>query len=700
MVPLLPDGRVDDVSQLSHIISTNVYFPEYNRALEHNCHIVRPSWVRQSKTRGRQSQTRQHSPDPALIFREVVLTSADLPEGDKNAIIAGVIALGGMHSGPLTKLVTHIVTLSEDHVKVHAARSHGVDAMILLPHWFDDCLKLGKRISEKPYLLPNPELLDPASATVPSRQHANSPVDGATSAIPMHPPDFTPPPSSPTSPSSVRKKSNVLGSRHVFFSRDLNVNDHLTATLIDMVRSSGGSVTQSVQDCDLYIGTYRDGQDYIAAAQAKKDVANLSWFYDVVTRNRWSDPLAKLLHYPIPRDGIPGFQTMKISLSNYSGEARIYLENLATAAGALFTKTMNADNTHLITAHKLSEKCDAAQEWNVDIVNHLWLEESYAKCKVQSMTNQRYTHFPPRTNLGEVVGQTSFNLDSVRQMYFPDAVQDDNAMDLDLPDESAQNPKRSHGSIRIPTAHTAQPLVAEDPDIESTHSPAASKASRLVSTRVPPTPVAGRSSFDGKENEYPPSTGRSSKQKAMEQLHKAKDDIALFQREMKRKGGVTHGGKRSKLEDDQSESTDLTLPQKMAKDIARDKSELMSDPRNPKKVKTNAHDLPPIRYKMLVSGDTRWQDNLKRETSDKVSRLCLIVKHACQLTEWKESAAQDWHTTCQRGVGSRFTLRAACRAHKKIPGGPCECARGCQHSVSGLRITTSRFTRYDAISAQ
>ena len=84
---------------------------------------------------------------------------------------------------------------------------------------------------------------------------------------------------------------------------------------------------------------------------------------------------------------------MRISISNYTGDSRVYLENLIRYSGAEFTKTMKQDNTHLITAHMQSEKCDAAQEWNINIVNHIWLEESYAKCVAQSLTNPRYTHF-------------------------------------------------------------------------------------------------------------------------------------------------------------------------------------------------------------------------------------------------------------------------------------------------------------------
>src|SRR4030095_9373166 len=101
----------------------------------------------------------------------------------------------------------------------------------------------------------------------------------------------------------------------------------------------------------IYICRYREGADYIMASRLGKEVGNLSWLYHLITHNTWTSPLRRLLHYPIARSGIPGFKKFRISLSNYAGEARIYLENLIVAAGAECTKTLKQDNTHLITAH-------------------------------------------------------------------------------------------------------------------------------------------------------------------------------------------------------------------------------------------------------------------------------------------------------------------------------------------------------------
>lgn len=202
-------------------------------------------------------------------------------------------------------------------------------------------------------------------------------------------------------------------------SSDLNISSHLRGTLEDLIDSGGGSLTGTVHKADIYICQYRESLDYRIASRAGKDVGNLSWLYYLINHNTWTSPMKRLLHYPISQAGLPGFKNFKISLSNYSGDARILLENLAKAAGGEFTKTMKEDNTHLITAHTVSEKCDAAKEWNINMVNHLWLEESYAKWQIQTISNPKYTTFPSRTNLSEVVGRTPMDRQAVERFFFP-----------------------------------------------------------------------------------------------------------------------------------------------------------------------------------------------------------------------------------------------------------------------------------------
>ena len=585
---------------------------------------MKPSWITSSLSKQKLAQPRQHSPDPSQYFQDVVVSFGDLPEGDQDAIVAGVIALGGQYSGPLSKLVTHIVTLDDDVDKCRIAQQKDLKCKTVLPHWFDDCFRLGRKINERPYTFPNPELLRGENSSKVRDMHSDH-LDGATVAMPSTLPSSSPPPS----PSETRKNLNAFMCKKVFLSKDLQLSSHLHKTLEELINHGGATLTDSVEDADIYIGQYREGKDYIKASRAGKEVSNLSWLYHVINRNKYTSPVGKLLHYPVPRNGLPGFENMRISISNYTGDARIYLENLIKHCGAEFTKTMKQDNTHLITAHTQSEKCDAAQEWGINIVNNIWLEESYAKCAVQPLTNPRYTHFPAKTNLGEVTGQTRFDLKRLEQNYFSKPV--------DPPQKAKPSPRKTVPSTHRVLANTTinptdMPTPMAPDDETEDEAPQTAKRPRGRPRKSDATTPRFRD--DEKENKSPllHSSARASKAKALGMLHRQADDIALFQKEMKRKGGVTHGGRRSTNGEGASSPLAASpIPRKKrtsdeatyeATAMSSDLSDGETQARPAKPAKKAKHapsptDLPPVQYKMMVTGDDRWLNNPKKESADK-----------------------------------------------------------------------------------
>lgn len=560
--------------------------------------------------------------------------------------MAGVLALGGQFSNPLTKLCTHIVTTDESHEKCVIARAKGMNCKILLPHWFDVCLKLGKKINEGPYLFPDPEILrhdvDKLPRVIPSPH-----LEDASTDTPSHAPS----PSPPSSPSKLRKDFNALADKKVFICKDLALSRHLRGTLENVIRQGGGTLTNDVVEADVYIGRYREGPEYLYASRARKEVASLAWLYHIINRNRWTCPTNKLLHYPVPKQGLAGFENMRISVSNYSGEARIYLETLVRHCGAEFTKTFKQDNTHLITAHEISEKVDAAKEWSINIINHLWLEESYAKCKVMPLSNPKYTIFPARSNLGEVCGNMALDMQQVERKFFPKEATPPKSVGRPSPQKASNatshtlSDQEDQADAMMPAedAETEDdvPVVSEVPEEPKTVKKRVGRPSKASSVATP------RPKFDEKENESPiTSTGRASKTKAMGALHKAAEDMALYSREMKRKGGLLHGGRRSSHQDEQESPAPGAPPAKKPKKRTSDENtydvtaqgsdlsdgETQKAAKSSKKAKTSRESkdrnpsLPPIVHRMMVTGDERWVGKAKKEDEDKKTLRMLGVQ--------------------------------------------------------------------------
>ncbi|WEW55733.1 regulator of Ty1 Transposition [Emydomyces testavorans] len=579
------------INEFTHLVSSTIDFPGHDAACDALIPVVKPQWIHASIAKKKLVNPRQYNPDPRLFLNDVVVHCIDIPEGDKDAIIGGVLAMGGLFASRFTGNTTHLVALTMNSQLCKVANEKLAHVKIVLPHWFDDCLKLGKRIDERPYQLPDPEILH-APHNAPVRLIANKDIIGAS----------TPEPKAWSSVEDVREDLNVFDDKRVMISGDLKIGERLLQCLERLIVKGGGSVAHDVHDTDIYVCRYREGEDYKAASRLGKDVGNLSWLYHLIIHNTWISPLRRLLHYPVARDGIPGFNKLKISLSNYAGESRIYLENLIVAAGAECTKSLKQENTHLITAHGNSEKCTAAREWNLHVVNHLWLEDSYAKWQMKAVSDPRYTHFPQRTNLGEIVGRTRIDKFAIEEHFFPrddENVSGENALptimqekDANLPIQNATTEAKKLKSMRkTPVSKSVTPRAAKE-------SKSATRRDRLSVQ----TPHVSRFIAHGKENTTPSTTGsRKSKDVAAARLQEIAPDISLYEREKRRAGGVVYGGRRK--------SDEQVI-------VSRKRSvepEQVTDA-EVKKQKTTKQ---PISMHLIISGYARWVGNSKLEDADR-----------------------------------------------------------------------------------
>lgn len=475
-------------------------------------------------------------------------------------------------------------------------------------------------------MLPDPEILsanvDDAVA-IPSSQH----LEGATSALPDRPPQFQ---------NGTRQTLTVFAKKKVALSWDLSLTDALRKTITGLIENGGGKTVQSSEECDWFVCQYRDGPEYVRAARLGKFVGSLAWLYFIIFTNQWTDPLRRLLHYPVPKGGMKEFKGLKITISNYGGEARMYLQNLLKAAGAEVTGSMRQDNTHLITARKAGDKCEAAQDWNLPMINHLWVEESYAKCELQALTNPRYTHFPPRTNLGEVIGQTWFDESRLYSRYYSEGNGDED-LDVtacrkrrlrDIARENAQTQGPAAGLVVGRQRHPEFDIKKDDEDAY------AKKTTKKFGVPAPPnpkaqaaaTPVQPRHVRSGKENDTPSafsSGGRSAKASALSKLQTLAPDIALYEKERKRKSSANtpFGGKRAAQQIEQEQEKERKRKAREKRRSSSPDHERAEDEEEQRPAKKHKPCLPPVDLRIILTGYKGWTDSTKKEDADRVSLI-------------------------------------------------------------------------------
>lgn len=326
-----------------------------------------------------------------------------LSDGDRNAIHEGVFALGGQCTEVLSKSVTHIIASDiNNETCTQVLKKPELGIKILSLGWFNNCLKQRQRVDETPYLLTDHVFDESRAKTDPDLSHTIEKIDDSVENLNEIPLKFT---------------KQLFKNKKIFFSKDLEINETLLFTIEAIVASLGAIVVSSIQDATVFIGRYREGNEYIQAALQGIIIGNLTWLYWMYVYETWVNPELNLLHYPIVKTGLPEMHGMVITISNYQGESRQYLEKLIKALGATFTKNMTPNNTHLIIPCESGQKYLAALEWNIHIVNHLWLEETYAEWKLQNITTPRYTYFPPKTSFMKIVGNTPIDLNVIKLFY-------------------------------------------------------------------------------------------------------------------------------------------------------------------------------------------------------------------------------------------------------------------------------------------
>lgn len=149
--------------KLTHFITSSIALEDFVESLpeETSAHVVTPRWVERSAVLASLQDPEYYSADPAYLFSGVTAAATDLSQADCELISAAITALGGQWRSALTRDVTHLFALAPGSAKyetaLHFKEQTGV--CILVPHWFDDTVRLGIRdLPTRNYEWPEPRV--------------------------------------------------------------------------------------------------------------------------------------------------------------------------------------------------------------------------------------------------------------------------------------------------------------------------------------------------------------------------------------------------------------------------------------------------------------------------------------------------------------------------------------------------------------
>ncbi|KAG1767131.1 hypothetical protein EDD22DRAFT_876793 [Suillus occidentalis] len=339
-----------------------------------------------------------------MIFSGIVACATDLSPSDLEVLSAGITSLGGQWRTGLTRDVTHLFALHEQSDKYQTAMHFAphTHMSVLTPHWFDDSVRVGRRVPEGPYLWPDPKVLQPGMQVT---MDDDGPEIGESGKK-----------------KRKRKGVNVWAGRRLLLSRSLELGQGHREAVEANIQRAGGTVVKVkgtstdeeaqeneeatlVDESDVFVTRYRSGKAYFKAARSSRPIliGNLTWMFHVDASGTLNDPHDSLLWYPVPRGGIPGLNECEITVTNYSGAARDYLKKLIQVMGAKFTPSMSQSNKVLVAGYSPSPKTQRAVAWSIPIVNHTWLEDCFIAWKNLTVGVDRYILFPPGVDFGKML---------------------------------------------------------------------------------------------------------------------------------------------------------------------------------------------------------------------------------------------------------------------------------------------------------
>ncbi|TFK90623.1 hypothetical protein K466DRAFT_543199 [Polyporus arcularius HHB13444] len=410
---------------LTHFITSSLALEDFVESLpdDSRAYTVTPFWVERCAILDSRQDPLCYSPDPAYLFSGVTATATGLTKPDCELMSAAISALGGQWRTILTNEVTHLFALVPEGPAYETAMRFAEQTKqmcVLVPHWFDDTVRLGIRdLPTRYYEWPEPRVFQQRP-------------EGRTSQEDV---DYEPSPErlllyeTATLSNDDQKKirpapRNVWKGKRLLLGLSLELSDSQKKALHTDIRRQGGELVElssakylsdaerardelaKLDEADIFVTRFRSGAAYAKAYQQKKTIGTLAWLWYVRASGTLTRPADQLLHYPIPNHPADGFEKEIITVSNYTGKDREYLKTLITLMGGKFTPSMTADkNTAVVAAFMSGVKTDKATSWSIPIVNHTWVEDCFVQWRRLTPARDKYITFPPGVDFSTVLAE-------------------------------------------------------------------------------------------------------------------------------------------------------------------------------------------------------------------------------------------------------------------------------------------------------
>ncbi|TID20370.1 hypothetical protein CANINC_003615 [Pichia inconspicua] len=327
---------VRQLNKFSHIIAESTDFPKFDDISKLCIPIVTKEWINSLAKQKAMVPVRSFSPDPRMILKSCTV-ACGMQCDDEDVIKTAVRIFGGTNTSELRKSLTHFITDDPKHKSVmlieeyNKVNREGLNVKIVRPAWLIDSIVNSKCMNENDYTLDKP----------------------ATSNFVL--PQF-------------------MQDLNIVYSQRLNLSKEMKK-LLDKFLTGKGSRR-------ICIEKFLD-----PTVSSEIPVRTFDYMFTLLLYKAERLNFDSLLFYPVREIPVLGMHRLVVATTNYTGDSRLYIEELLQRMGGFFTKTLKPSNTHLVASKCIGKKVSYAKKWNVNIVNHCWVEDCFVNWKILPDTN-------------------------------------------------------------------------------------------------------------------------------------------------------------------------------------------------------------------------------------------------------------------------------------------------------------------------
>lgn len=403
-----------ELSQVTHVISNSIDIPNYDIiAFQLMIPVVSSEWLKVVIANKRIYPVRPFYSNPKHIFKDALFAvSSDFSKNEKLILQKAIRTFGGTYLEEMKKSLTHVISdnLEDNDAKLITAfnemNKSGKAIQLVNSKWLFDCI--------------NERKLLPASGSTKTEEEKDA------------------------------KRPEYLTHFHFKISKTMQLSKSLLAALHDSfyLSNSGKEVVYLTNEVDKSVD--------LSTKQRTFD-----YFFAILFHETTNLKFDSLLFHPLNGLAVEGMEHVLVATTNYTGDARIYIEELTERMGGRFSKTLKAVNTHLVASKGVGKKFEFAKSWNVKIVSHMWVEDTFINWKI--MDESSYDKFPRSDEGVRYIGDVRFGGFSyepeTKQEKSRDIVNVNNDDVIGSQPENESNDGKSNEETQIKTSATLKDEV-------------------------------------------------------------------------------------------------------------------------------------------------------------------------------------------------------------------------------------------------